>query len=231
MKNFVRRLFLVLCGMTLMTEGLILLSVRMGYLSLEKILNWIITLFRTQKGLDAITTASLGLVVLGAVLLVSALLMMKKQKTIKITNDGEMVVIPVDAVKDFIEQSLKRISRFKGIKTSINKKGRWLVVVIQGVFAGDTSITSEIESVKDALRKKLQEVFEFSQFKLNFHVKGISSDVVNSIPLDSRDYDESEPESSNEREDEFDRPTDNEEAKEPETVPPKKGLFGKMFKK
>ena len=175
MKNFIKRVFLSICGIILLTQGMILMGLRVRALPMDKFLNYFISFFQNPKGLDIVFAAALFLFFLGVSLLFASLVTMKIRKVITIKNNGGKIVVPCDAVKDFIEQALEDNSCMSGIWAVINKRGRSIVVDVHCAYRGSTSIREEIASIGSDLAERTKKVFSIRHFKMNFNVRSVDA--------------------------------------------------------
>jgi len=97
----------------------------------------------------------------------------RRQKLILIKEKGEILRIPVDEVKDFIDQMLGQNPYLSDFDTTLRNKGKRIYINISSVFNDAVSIRQEVNQIRKILKGELGRVFEFARFKINFQIKGI----------------------------------------------------------
>lgn len=177
MKNFIVKIFLFVCAIVFLAEGVLLSLVCLKRVSPNDISVFYRTLFPDSIGTgrpDSIGTGfAIAFLCIGFILLYNAMRSTGQARTIIIKDRGETVRIPVATIKDFINQIIEKNSHLNNVHIKVDKKGKWVYVHIVCTYTGYTPVRGEMSAVKEILRSEIKRVFEFSYLKIDFHLAGV----------------------------------------------------------
>ncbi len=182
MKRFLTRILLSICAIVAICEGVLFVIIRLGRISVEQAASAYASLLQSPEGMHAIPGLVLGFLCLGAGLLATAVRRDGNRGSISMEDGGEALRVRLDTVRDFIDQMLERNHGMSEFETAVRCEGAWVYIDISAVFDGAVPIRQRISRIRHALREDIIRVFEFSSFRINFEVNGISTDPGQSDP-------------------------------------------------
>ncbi len=176
MKKIIIKLFLFICALIFISESAILLMVCFGRFSVDEAVTFYRSLLQVPDRLDILYGVAATFLCLGLILLLGIFRKAGQIRTIEVRDKGEMVRIPVQTIKDFIEQLLRMNGQFNDVDIGIKKKGKWIYIDIEGTYTGQSPIRNEITEVKGTLKGEIKRVFEFSHLRIDFQIDGVQAD-------------------------------------------------------
>jgi len=176
MRSFFIRIFLFVCAVTATFGGMLFFMVGLRHISPKDAISFYNFILQTPQALSAVLWVGLSFVCLGFILFFLALRRRMPQKSILIKERGEILRIPINALKDFIDHILLKNPHLNAFDTMINNKGKWIYINIFPVFNDVVSIRQQVSHIRKILKEEIERVFEFSYFKINFQMRTVSID-------------------------------------------------------
>ncbi|MEE8423999.1 MAG: hypothetical protein V3S49_05605 [Thermodesulfobacteriota bacterium] len=84
--------------------------------------------------------------------------------------------IPLDTIKDFVDQILSQSPCMIDFDTVISNAGGWININIFSSFKQVVPIRQEVDRMRVILKQEIERVFGFTHFKINFQMKNINID-------------------------------------------------------
>ena len=176
MKSFFIRIFLFICAIAATFGGILLFLVGLKRISPKDAISFYSFVLQTPPALSAALWVGLSFSCLGFILFFLALRSRIAQKSILIREGGEILRIPIDAVKDFIDHILLKNPHLNAFDTMINNKGKWIYINIFPAFNDAVSIRQQVSHMRKILKEEIERVFEFSYLRINFQMRTVSVD-------------------------------------------------------
>ncbi|MBF0217738.1 MAG: alkaline shock response membrane anchor protein AmaP [Candidatus Omnitrophica bacterium] len=169
MMVFFRKILYFFCGMVFFSLGLLLSGVSTGYITSSML----VEIYSYQESLNCMLWAGAVLGVAGLIFILAAFLVRGEPKEMVIRDKGELVRIPLLAIRDVVNQILSQEPSVGGYKTVVTKRGKTVIFDILCAFHEGVSIRQEIALLKDIVKDRISELFEFADFRINFTVEGV----------------------------------------------------------
>ena len=177
MKTFFMKAFLMFSAMACMFQGMMLLSVGLGRLSPEKLINLYEQLLNLPAALKTIEGVGAFFVLLGFILLGFAARTKHTPKMITIEQEGQSLNIDYTTIIDFIEEVGSQdpyVTHFVADFVYDRKEG--ITIPIEIELNGVPSVHHVLVEMEKTLREEIINVFGLKELKFDFHVKGVSID-------------------------------------------------------
>jgi len=163
--------------MACMFQGLMLLSVGLGRLSPEKLINLYEQLLSLPAALKTIEAAGTFFILLGFTLLLFASRTKHIPKMITVEQEGQSLNITYKTVIDFIEQVGSQnpfVTHF--LADFINDRKEGIIIPVEIELNGVPSVQHVLIDIENTLRGEIENVFGLKKFRFDFHVEGVSID-------------------------------------------------------
>lgn len=174
MKNIFTKIFLFLCALAAIAEGALFFIVYLGRVPVRDVALGYKFILETPEALNTVLGFAAAFLCIGAALLLMSFRRYGNQKEILIKEKGGVLRIPLDAVRDFVTQTLELRSSMSGFETDIKNKGKWLAINISSAFNGGIPVSRTASDTRNALKEEIERVFEFNHFKINFQMRHVS---------------------------------------------------------
>lgn len=211
MKKLITKLFLFICAGLAIFESMFFFMVTFRRIPAQKVISFYTFVSQTPKALRITLGVAIFFLSLGIILFFLALRVRRPQKVFLIREKGEVLRVPVDTIRDFIDQILSQSPYMSDFDTMISSKRERMNIDIFSSFKQAVPIRQEVSRVRAVLREEIERVFGFTNFKINFQAKGINIEQktegfipqqgrkeVENLPLEQGLSLEAEEESNNE---------------------------------
>jgi uncharacterized alkaline shock family protein YloU len=148
---------------------------RIGYFSADDTVRLYGFLSQAQRGVNILSGFTISLLTIGLIFLYYAIRRTGEAETIVLKDKGQMVHIPAETFKDFINQILEKESSLSDFDTAVHRKGKWIYVDVASNFTGAVPVRRETSQIKEILKSEIERVFELPHFKITFQMKGINA--------------------------------------------------------
>ncbi len=173
MKNFIVKLFSLICAVIFLSQSAVLFLIWSGRVSLRDIIDFGNSLLQTSRHADILAGSAIAFLSIGLIFFYRAMKRTVRLKAIVVKNKGEIVRIPVNTVRDFVYQIIEKNPYLKEPNVVIHKKGKWIYINVLCAYTGETPVQEEINTLKEILRGEIGRVFGFSYLKIDFQLEGI----------------------------------------------------------
>jgi len=173
MKNFFIKLFFYVSFVVFTFEGLILTLMAAGRLSVTRI-ELFLASFASHQDSNILFIAAGGFFLFALVFLISALKTYDQPPVIIIKDKNEVLRIPLETIKEFVNQIISMNSHIKNVEMYVTKKKRWVTINILAMYSGCKPVHEEIIKLREIVKGELQRIFEFPFLRINFQLEGIS---------------------------------------------------------
>ncbi len=178
MKNFIFRVFFLICAIIFIAEGAALFAARYWRLSQSDIEAFYAVLLKALRMSDITLAIAAGFLVIGFIFLITVIRIgAKRMKPIVVKNKNGVLYIHVEAVRDFVNQALVELDQYlsmSNFKTNVHNKGKWIYINVRAISNGLTPIREEITRLETVIKNHVTEVFGIRHIKINFHIKDIN---------------------------------------------------------
>jgi hypothetical protein len=176
MKTFFMKVFLIVASALCLFEGLVLAAVGLGQLSPERLFSFYSRLLAAPKSLATISGIGMFFVILGFILLLVSSRTKPAPKMITVEKDGKALHIPQETIKSFIRQILEQNPYASDISVDFESKEDWINISISSSLDAVGSVHREVDQIEEVLRREIESVFEWRDFKFTFQLRGLGID-------------------------------------------------------
>ncbi|GAB4273157.1 MAG: hypothetical protein Kow0092_28430 [Deferrisomatales bacterium] len=171
-RRFLKLLYYILAALFLI-QALFFLGVRFGRIGVEEVLTGLNLLAQPPQGPPAALALAAALAAVGAGFLVAALRTRPDPKALVYRRKGETLVIPVQAVAEFVDQLLAQQTGLGEFRTAIRKEGKGIRVTVHATFGREVPVPRQADEIRDVLAGELRRVFELPRCALTFRVRAV----------------------------------------------------------
>lgn len=217
MKSFFIKIFLVIAATLCMLEGLVLVAVGLGRLAPDRLVSIYSGLIAMPKAMSTILGIGGFFVILGFILLALASRTKPPIQMIEVAKEGKVVRITPQTIKDFIKQILSQNPYISDCSVDFENMSKYINIKVEAAFNNAPEIHQELKNVEDILTAEIERVFQWTEFKFDFEVEGVTADPKKKyFPSGSSDKEQPADEAPKEPDIKKEKDTGGEEEKEGE---------------
>ncbi|MBF0503605.1 MAG: hypothetical protein HQL14_00745 [Candidatus Omnitrophica bacterium] len=177
MKSFFIKVFMMIAAGLCMLEGLVLVAVGLGRLPSDKLMEFYNNLLATPRSLTTVLGVGAFFVVLGFILLIFSARTRPAPHVINVEKDGKPLSIPEKAIRSFILQIIEQSPCASDVGIEFEHgPGDNIEILVAIGLDGVSSIYEELNEIEQVLKAELDRVFEWKNFKITFHLRGVGVD-------------------------------------------------------
>ncbi len=211
MKNFIIKIFFLICALIFIGESLVLFFIRFGNISSEQVNYYYSMLFQLPMSMRVLSIFAALFLWLSCIFFINVFRKNSTPKEVIIKDRGELLRIPVTTIEDLVRQIASMNTHFDNIEMFITNSSNIVKINISCTYSGFKSVKEEVSELKEILRGEINRVLDLHRVIINFYLDGIKVRHVTQDPDNKGDFLETVYDSDAPQDDEEDLEANDEE--------------------